>query len=233
MLNNYLLKIDSNTKINDEMNVLKSKILEEKKPSLKEEIVYFKENELDNIKNGFSNGTLEDIKAKPYIEKRSLLEHLPMQRHPIPYMLVRYVNDKTETHYFFLFRESGSTETRLIGKKGLPGGHVDGVDALKDKNGDISLKDTLEIGMYRELEEEVGIPKNEIKNIEFVGYIKEMEERSVGYDHLGLVYIIDVAHMEYTSMEEGIISGTWLRKENIKIEELESWAQLVYENIIL
>ena len=231
MLEKYLEKINNETKVEDEINILKAELLESKKPSLKEPILYFLESELKNIPSGFSKTSFNELNVIPYIAKRSLLEHLPIQRHPIPYILVRYIENEIP-FYFFLFRESGSTETRLVGRKGLPGGHVDGVDAVLDDNNNIRPKETIEIGLYRELLEEVGIPKEEIKNIELVGFIKETEERSVGADHLGLVYLIDFAHKAYKSMEEGIISGAWLRKEEVNPDELESWARLVYENII-
>ena len=231
MLENYINIINNETQLEDEINILKSEFLESKKPSLKETIVYFLEDELLNIPKDFSRISFDKLLAEPHVAKRSLLELLPIQRHPIPYVLVRYI-EKGIPFYFFLFREKGSTETRLVGRKGLPGGHVDGADIVIDSNSNVLLKETIEIGLYRELLEEVGISKEGVKNIELVGFIKETDEKSVGADHLGLIYIVDVYSKNYKSMEDGIISGAWLKKDDINPSELESWAKLVYENLL-
>ena len=43
MLEKYLERINNETKVEDEINILKAELLESKKPSLKEPILYFLE----------------------------------------------------------------------------------------------------------------------------------------------------------------------------------------------
>lgn len=223
-------KITKNTEMFSKENIEKSMFLESKKKSTKTPILYFLENELDNIDTGFSKGSLEDLNANPLFEKRSLLEYLPSQRHPIPYCVVRC---KKEKKYFLIFREGGSGETRLIGKKGLLGGHIDEEDKALI-NGKLDLIKTIENGMYRELEEEANLTKDIIEDISLIGFIKINEDGCVENDHLGLVYLIEVPNTNLTAVEEGVLSGDWFTKEEIldMKPSLERWADLVFENIL-
>lgn len=227
-LNLLTSKINKDTLIFSKENVEKANFLENKKPSTKTPILYFLENELKNIKEGFSKGSLEDIKANPLFEKRSLLEYLPSQRHPIPYCVV-----KSGDKYFLIFRENGSGETRLIGKKGLLGGHIDEEDKVEGING-IDLVATIENGLYRELEEEANLTKDMVKSISLLGFIKIEEDGCVENDHLGLVYLIEVPNTDLKAVEEGVLSGDWFTKEEIisMKSSLERWSELVFENIL-
>lgn len=200
--------------------------LEAKKPSTKEEILYFEENDLANIPNGFSFTAINEINAQPYFERRSLLEYNKYQRHPIPYCLVRF-QDK----YFLILRENGSGESRLIGKKGCLGGHVDKVDTIIN-NGKIDLSATLQRAMFRELNEEAGITESMVSNIELLGTIKIVEENVVENDHLGLIYLIDLNTEDIITQEDGVISGVWRSLNEIKKDnKLENWAKIAFDNI--
>lgn len=227
-LNDLTNKITKDTLISSKENIEKANFLESKKPSTKTPILYFLESELDNIKAGFTKGSLEDIKAKPLFERRSLLEYLPMQRHPIPYCVV-----KSGDKYFLIFRENGSGETRLIGKKGLLGGHIDEEDKVLVGE-EVDLIKTMENGLYRELEEEANLTKDMIDNISLIGFIKIDEDGSVENDHLGLIYLIEVPNTDLKAVEEGVLSGDWFTKEEI-IEmksSLERWSEIVFDNIL-
>lgn len=229
MINDLLKAINTNTKLEDEVNLKKAKILEDKKPSTKEVIYYFKEKDLGFIKEGFEEADLEDLyKIKPYTAKRSLLEYLPSQRHPIPYCIVKH-DDK----YFLIFRENGSGESRLIGKKGLLGGHV-GIDDSFSSNIDLDIISTIENGMLRELEEEAGITECDISDIDFKGFIKIVKENEVENDHLGVIYLINLKHFNISTLEEGILSGDWFTKEEIlnNMDSLENWSKLIFKKIL-
>lgn len=231
-MKNILSKITEKTEIESPENYEKAAMLEAQKPSLSEPILYFYEEDLEHIPEGFSQAIVFDTQIRSNIAKRSLLEHLPIQRHPIPYILIRYIDEtqKTAPYFFFILREGGSTESRLVGKIGLPGGHVDGSDAVYDSNGTLQLKETIEKGLFRELYEEVGITQKDIQNIQFLGYIKEIEQYTVGADHLGLVYCIDVSHKNYDSKEAGVISGIWLQENEIDTSRLETWSKYIVES---
>ena len=103
MLKEYVKEITIDTTLTSEINLKKGELLESKKPSTKETIIYYREDDLTEIPSGFSKSKLDLIKHVPiYSSKRSLLEYLPMQRHPIPYCVIR-----NKDKYFLAFREGG------------------------------------------------------------------------------------------------------------------------------
>ncbi|MEK4301585.1 NUDIX domain-containing protein [Oceanobacillus sp. FSL W8-0428] len=203
------------------LNKFKSEILQKKKPSTAEKILYFKEADLDSIPWGFSK--VKNLPLIDYeIEERSLLEYHPNQRHPIPYVAVRY-----EEEYFFILRGAGVGESRLAGRKGLLGGHVGEIDAVP---GDI--QSSIENGLWRELEEEAGIKAEKVKKLEMKGIIKSND--GVDSDHLGIIYEIELNSKDIQSEEEEL-TGIWMTKEELKqhFDALESWSKIVVSNLIL
>lgn len=206
----------------------KANLLEKQKESLKERIVYFKECDLLFLGNesfipvGDNNTLVEQIKyIQMHVQKRSLLEYVAEQRHPIPYVYIR-----DGERYFFISRESGSGETRLIGKKGMLGGHVGEEDIVEN-----NLEATLRNGMLRELEEEAAITESNIKHIQLKGLIKS--NVGVDSDHLGLVYEITLDDANIETQEEGVINGLWLTLDEVKecFDSFENWSKIVIENI--
>lgn len=207
------------------INRMKADIYEQLKPSTKEKIIYFLEKDLKDIEQGYSEG-VEDIKADIYTAKRSLLEYNKLQRHPIPYCIVKY-KDK----YFFTIRENGSGEIRLIGKVGLLGGHV-GEKDISYKNNKIDFITTMRNGMLREIAEEAGITQKIIESIKFKGFLKLFD--GVEEDHLGMIYEIELKNSNIDAIEKGVLEGVWVDKtEIVNMEDkLEYWAWLVWKNII-
>lgn len=200
--------------------------MESAKPSTKEVIMYFDEEELSNIPSGFSNSTLKDIYAQPLFERRSLLEYVDSQRQPIPYCIIKHQNE-----FFLILREKGSGEARLVGQKGFLGGHVDRADTILINN-KIDLNETFKVGMLRELNEEAGIDESMIADMSVIGMINIREKGSVENDHLGIVYFIELNTKEINTQEEGILSGLWYSLEEVKKEEkLENWARIVFDNL--
>lgn len=207
------------------INKEKAELYEQLKPSTKEEIIYFFEEDLTSIEQGYSAGN-EDIKADIHISKRSLLEYDKHQRHPIPYCIVKH-KDK----YFFTLRGKGSGEIRLIGQIGLLGGHV-GAEDIVNVDNKVNFIKTMRNGMLRELEEEAGITENIIEKIEFKGFIKLFG--GVEDDHIGVIYEIELNNSDIDAIEKGVLKGLWIDKnEIVNIEDkLEYWAWLVWKNII-
>ncbi|WP_152658235.1 NUDIX domain-containing protein [Oceanobacillus sp. CFH 90083] len=203
------------------LNMIKSEVLQKQKPSTAEKILYFKEADLESIPWGFSK-----VNKLPFIdygiEERSLLEYHPSQRHPIPYVIVRY-----EEEYFFILRGAGVGESRLAGRKGLLGGHVGEIDAVP---GDIER--SIENGLWRELEEEAGIKAEMVKKLEMKGIIKSNDD--VDSDHLGVVYEIELNHKNIQSKEDEL-TGIWMTKGELKhhFDALESWSKIVVSNLVL
>lgn len=203
------------------LNEEKADYLESIKPSTKEHIVYFEESIFDAVEDIFIRSL--DVFDFPFgVERRSALEYHPTKRHPIPYVLIRFC-DK----YFFILRENGGGELRLIGKKGLVGGHVGKEDLV-----DGDLKKTFENALMREAKEEVGITSEMIKSINLKGFIKS--DLGVDVDHLGLVYEIEVLTDKIKSEEDGVLTGIWIHKDDLKnhYESFENWSKIVYDNLL-
>lgn len=221
-----LIKVRDETELDSSiwhlMNAIKGAKLEEMKPSTKESILAFDNDDLAYIREGFSEEKLPEEVVK-YIQVRSLLEYNPLYRHPIPYVIIRHGN-----HYFFAMREKGSGEMMLIGKKGLLGGHVE----VKEEDKGLDTKGMVEQIMFRELNEEAGIAPEMIKKVTFKGLIKGKE--GVDRYHLGVVYEVVLNTKNIKTEEEGVLSGGWIKKENLihHYNSFESWAKIVYDNLL-
>ncbi|MFF2531474.1 hypothetical protein ACFVS2_21440 [Brevibacillus sp. NPDC058079] len=206
-----------------ELNELKAEWLEYHKPSNKEEIIYFEETALLDIPHGFS--IVEKLPYLPFdVMKRSLLEHHPEKRHPIPYAIVRH-----KRRYFFILRENGSGELRLIGKKGMLGGHVGKEDIDHETN---NLSKTILNGLMRELQEEANIEAPMIVSIHLKGLIKG--EEGVDADHLGIIFEIELDTDDIDTQEEGVQKGIWIHENDLKnhYPSFESWSKIVYDHVL-
>lgn len=197
----------------NELNDIKARILESVKPSTNEVILFYNEDDLKDIPEGFYK-TNELPKTKLYLAKRSQLEYANnTKRHPIPYIVLKY-QDK----YFFILRESGSGEMRLEGKKGMVGGHVGHEGILE--------------GMYRELEEEVAVNKSMINSLTLKGLIKSND--GVDADHLGCLYEIELNTDKIKAEEKGVLSGMWIDKNDLHkhYDSFENWSKIAYDNVL-
>lgn len=205
----------------ERLNGEKADYLEAIKPSTCERIIYFEESELGGIPEVFTRDA--DILGLPFgVERRSLLEYHPTRRHPIPYVIIRY-----EDKYFFILREAGGGELRLIGKKGLIGGHIDEDDIVAEDLGKTFYNATL-----REAAEEAGVTEEIVKSVALKGIIKS--DLGVDIDHLGLVYEIELVTDLIRSEEEGVLTGIWIPRGELEehYESFENWAKIVYDNLL-
>lgn len=207
----------------------KTDILSKTKPSTNEIILYFNENEIIESDSIFIPSTEEifasNLKKELWqkFARRCELEYAAGQyRHPIPYVILKHKNE-----YFFILREKGSGELRLIGKKGLVGGHI----GVEDCN--LEIEETISNGMHRELLEEVGVTKDMIDSIDYLGAIKS--NIGVDKDHLGLVHLIELNTKDIKAEEDGVLSGIWVKEEDIKnhVDSFENWLKIIYDNGLL
>lgn len=201
-------------------NDLKAEWLERQKPSNAEEIIYFQEESLRGIPLGFTPANeIPDIPF--YVGRRSVLEYHPNQRHPIPYAIVRF-----QERYFFILREKGSGEARLIGKKGMLGGHV-GKEDIDSKG----LSQTVLKALLRELSEEAGIGRDMIQSIHIRGLLKSNE--GVDADHLGIIYEIEL-NTDKIASQEDYLKGIWIHQDELAdhYNSFESWAKIVYDYLL-
>lgn len=205
----------------DQLNEEKAQYLESIKPSTRERIIYFNEKDLGGITDVFTEGF--DISTLPFgVERRSLLEYHPTRRHPIPYIVVWF-----EDKYFFALREQGGGELRLIGKKGLIGGHVGEEDLVE---GDMTA--TFQRALFREAREEAGIMEEHVNAFRLRGIIKS--DLGVDIDHLGLVYEMEINTDTIKSEEGGVLTGMWIKENDLPdyYESFENWTKIVFDNLL-
>lgn len=143
----------------------------------------------------------------------------PSFKQIIPYVLV--INDATGK-IFITKRLAG--DSRLKGRLSIGiGGHIESAE-------------TLHGGMYRELEEEIGITEADVTACDFQGYILD-ESSEVSSVHLGLVYELHTDKHHICCQEKNVLIGAWGSATDImepyETGILESWSEIVFENIVM
>ena len=208
-------------------NHAKNDIMVSNKPSTNETIIYFNTKDLDFLEKGFNkvdNNILNKLYSLPQkFDRRCELEYNDdITKHPIPYVIVR-----NKDKYFFILREKGSGEERLLGKKGMIGGHI----GIEDKSD--TLEQTIQNGFMREVYEETHITQDMINKCELKGIIKSYANET-DIDHLGLIYEIEINTDNIKAEENGVLSGMWIDKEDLykHCDSFESWSRCVYNNIL-
>lgn len=111
------------------------------------------------------------------VNDRYILENNPFAKQIIPYMMIIH-NGKL----VLLYKNKG-TDDRVVGQYDFPSGHMDEKD------------DTIEDTIYRELNEELGLNREDINSIDYIDYIPDvfssLAHRVSSY-HLGLIYKINL-----------------------------------------
>ncbi len=151
--------------------------------------------------------------------ERSVAEKDVKYKQLIPYILL-----KNENGLFACYQRHGA-ETRLHGKYSAGvGGHVDKSDDQND------VAKTIEVGMYRELSEELNNFEKKFIDLKYCGIINEVESE-VGLVHLGIVFVagckegyVPVAASELKNME-------WKSAEEIAKLDKELWTELAFKLI--
>lgn len=119
------------------------------------------------------------------------------------------------------YRRKGS-ETRLHGLESVGiGGHITLEDAADASN---DLASALARGLHRELSEEFAVLPQPFELI-FQGIINE-EESTVGHVHLGLVFLLKVAHPEAVRPAAELHQFRWLSLSQALRRPLELWSRL-------
>lgn len=162
---------------------------------------------------------------------RSEMEQDPNFKQLIPYVLFRFIDTDNKPRLFQYTRGGGQGEQRLHAKRSVGiGGHISTLDAttLKDGNkGDAGTNhDVYQIGMQRELGEEVAIETPFTEQL--VGLIND-DETPVGQVHLGMVHLVDVASPQVHAREADILNASFQPAGKLltELEQFESWSQIV------
>lgn len=166
--------------------------------------------------------TLLDPANTQYLP-RGEMEEDPSFKQLIPYCIFKFVDDNGETQVFQYTRGKGGGETRLRAKKSVGiGGHISTLDAH-----DAS---PYELGMQRELEEEVVIDTEYTQTL--VGLIND-DENEVGKVHLGIVHLFDVQKPQISANEADISEAGFLPISELMadLDSFETWSKICLESL--
>ncbi len=134
------------------------------------------------------------------VKRRGDMEEDPGYKQLISYCIITH-DDETLVYK----RLEGGGEARLHGLLSIGvGGHMNDVESEADIAG------KLRVNAARELEEEVGLKEDDVKNIEIHGLIND-DDNEVGKVHIGLVLKIDVEKDKVINNETDTIALEWVK----------------------
>jgi len=171
---------------------------------------------------------------QPYLEEllkpehvsyrpRAQMESDPSFKQLIPYVLLHHTDDEGGSWVFQYTRGKGQGEARLHQKRSVGiGGHISSDDA--------SLGDAYEIGMQRELEEEIHIGSEFSSTC--VGLIND-DETEVGRVHLGIVHRFALQSPTVNPREEDIQGAGFQPVSEIlrNLDEFETWSSICLKSL--
>ena len=123
-------------------------------------------------------------------------------------------------------RLSGGGEERLHGQSSIGvGGH------MNDVMGADSINEVLRVNAQRELEEEVGLAKEDSQNMEYLGFIND-DNNEVGKVHMGIVFKITVNTTDVEAKETDTLRIKWVEKGSIEsYDDFETWSALILQDL--
>ena len=151
------------------------------------------------------------------VKRRGDMEKDPGYKQLISYCIITN-SDETLVYK----RLEGGGEARLHGLLSIGvGGHMNDVESEENING------KLRVNAARELEEEVGLSADDVRNIEIHGLIND-DDNEVGKVHIGLVLKIDVEKDKIINKEEDTIALEWVKNDILEtMSPYESWSELI------
>lgn len=157
--------------------------------------------------------------------RRGDVEDEPTLQQVIPYVVIRLADVMLVYN-----RGKKGKETRLADEWSIGiGGHVNLADENEE---DTNPFDTFMNAMEREIMEELNISKAEIDagNFQFLGLLKS-EATEVDRVHFGVVFTLQLPEIELGQTEE-MDRYQWVTKEKLSEYSLESWSELVAQNLL-
>ena len=157
-----------------------------------------------------------EVKRRGDMEEDSTFKQL------ISYCLLE--NEKGEILVYE--RLSGGGEKRLHGQSSIGvGGH------MNDVMGADSINEVLRVNAQRELEEEVGLAKEDSQNMEYLGFIND-DNNEVGKVHMGIVFKITVSTTDVEAKETDTLRIKWVEKGSIEsYDDFETWSALILQDL--
>lgn len=185
-------------------------------------------NDEKNAFNGFLHKN--NIKGKDIfnalneyeVKRRGDMEEDSTFKQLISYCLLE--NEKGEILVYE--RLSGGGEKRLHGQSSIGvGGH------MNDVMGADSINEVLRVNAQRELEEEVGLAKEDSQNMEYLGFIND-DNNEVGKVHMGIVFKITVSTTDVEAKETDTLRIKWVEKGSIdSYDDFETWSALILQDL--
>ena len=192
-----------------------------------EQILVVNRNTLfDNEENAF-NGFIskDDNRYKNIVKQFSEFQvkrRGDMEVDPSYKQLISYCIIANQGETLVYKRLTGGGEERLHGLLSIGvGGHMNDVEDVS------TIEDKLRINASRELNEEVGLTEQDVKNIEIHGLIND-DDNEVGKVHIGLVLKVEVDKEKIVNKEADTIELNWVENDLLEtMSPYESWSELI------
>lgn len=173
-------------------------------------------------KNKIQGNDIFNVLSEYEVKRRGDMEEDPTFKQLISYCLLE--NEKGELLVYE--RLSGGGEERLHGQSSIGvGGH------MNDVVGADSINEVLRVNAQRELEEEVGLAKEDSQNMEYLGFIND-DNNEVGKVHMGVVFKITVSTSDVEAKETDTLRIKWVEKGSIEsYDDFETWSALILQDL--
>ncbi|MCC9602587.1 phosphoesterase [Stieleria sp. JC731] len=155
-------------------------------------------------------------------QPRGAMEVDPSFKQLIPYVVLEWQNENGEPQVFTYTRGGGGGEKRLHAKRSIGiGGHISQEDSAGNE-------DAYQVGMRRELEEEIQLDAEYSDTQEGLIYDPSNE---VGQVHLGVVHRFRLSAPNVSSREDDLAEGGFVSVAELRQqrENLETWSQLALD----
>ncbi|MGW9991857.1 NUDIX domain-containing protein [Staphylococcus capitis] len=173
-------------------------------------------------KNNIKGKDIFNALSEYEVKRRGDMEEDSKFKQLISYCLLE--NEKGEILVYE--RLSGGGEERLHGQSSIGvGGH------MNDVMGADSINEVLRVNAQRELEEEVGLAKEDSQNMEYLGFIND-DNNEVGKVHMGIVFKITVSTTDVEAKETDNLRIKWVEKGSIEsYDDFETWSALILQDL--
>ena len=173
-------------------------------------------------KNNIKGKDIFNALSEYEVKRRGDMEEDSTFKQLISYCLLE--NEKGEILVYE--RLSGGGEERLHGQSSIGvGGH------MNDVMGADSINEVLRVNAQRELEEEVGLAKEDSQNMEYLGFIND-DNNEVGKVHMGIVFKITVNTTDVEAKETDTLRIKWVEKGSIEsYDDFETWSDLILQDL--
>ncbi len=149
-------------------------------------------------------------------------------KQPIPYAVVM-----DENGYVFVYKRWGENsnawESRLHSKISIwVGGHIE----KEEENSQNPIYDTL----LREVEEELDVKKDNIKEIEVLWYINN-DEDDVNKVHIGIAYLVHLYNSNFDLLDGEIENGEFVSIDELEKMinsgdyDVEAWSKILFNSL--